>query len=228
MPITSTLPNLSWTSEAAVYNGKIYFFGGYASSAAVNITWEFNPSTLAFTQKANLPTAGYGASTAVLNGKIYVIGGNYRTNKVEIYNPANNTWAPSLSFSNMTLWGWDAAAPLGTKIAIAAGDTGATFLFNPANNTLSAQQAMPRARGNGSDVTGEGVGGRLYVAGGGATSGSNLLDSFKPNPAAAAVQQAPLSEMEASVVPEPDYKAIEAEHLRIMEQIQIRQEAAGR
>ncbi len=177
---------------------------------------------MVFTQKADMPTGGYGSSTAVLNGKIYVIGGNYRNNKIEIYNPKTDTWAPSLSFSSLKLWGWDTAAPLGGKIAIVEATKGSTFLFDPATKKLTAQQTMPRVHGG--NLTGEVLGGRLYVAGG--EIGPRLLDSFGPESATTGITAgSPMSEEELLEAPEPDCRAVEAEHLRRVEEIS--QEAAA-
>lgn len=226
LPLGRTIPNLEWTSEPAVHNGKVYFFGGYGPQKTV---WEFNPATLAFTRKADMPTAGYGASTAVLNGKIYVIGGNYRYNRIEIYDPATNTWAPSLAFANLMLWGWDTAAPVGGKVVIVeAGSAGRTFLFDPATRKITPQAATPRIHGD--YLTGELVTGRLYVAGG--KTGPRFLDSFLPKPltttadpfAAETEEQSvwlPLSELEAAAreVAEADYGEVEARHLRAIEQV---------
>jgi hypothetical protein len=212
-PMGGTPPNLEWTSEPAVYNGKVYFFGGYGP---LKTTWEFDPSTLVYTKKADMPTAGYGSSTAVLNGKIYVIGGNYRYNKIEIYNPKTDTWAPSLSFSSLNLLGWDTAAPVGGKIAIVEATKRSTFLFDPATRKLTAKVSMPRVHGK--YLTGEGLGGRLYVAGG--EIGPRLLDSFGPAPAKGSVTRwIPLSDEEVTEALEPDCRAVEAEHLRRVEEI---------
>ncbi len=211
-PLGGTVPNLEWTSEPAIYDGKIYFFGGYGP---LNTTWEFDPATLGFTQKADMPTAGYGSSTAVLDGKIYVIGGNWRNDKIEIFNPKTNKWASSLSFSKLNLTGWDTAAPLGGKIAIAEG-TGRTHLFDPVTGKLATKQSMPRAHG--SLVTGELMGGRLYVAGG--ETGPKLFDSFGPNPAESSIELwAPVPEGEVRESSEPDCRSSEVEHLRRVEEI---------
>ncbi len=201
-----TPPNLEWTSEPAVFNGKIYFFGGYGP---LNTTWEFNPSTLKFTPKANMPSAGYGASTAVLNGKIYVIGGNYRANKIDVYNPVTNTWTASFSFSSLYLNGWETAGALDNKIVI-GGQKGETFVFNPATNRLSTQSNLTTPHG--SYLTGEQIGGRLYVAGG--EWGSSQLDSFKIDPSIpSSISEAPpLTRSELSRLSVPDYKAIEIGH----------------
>jgi len=206
-------PNLEWTSEPAIYNGKVYFFGGYGPMKA---TWEFDPSTLQFTKKAGMPTAGYGSSTAVLNGKIYVIGGNYRYNKIEIYDPKTNTWAPSLSFSGLMLWGWDTAAPLGDKIVIVESTKGTTFLFDPATKKLTAQDTMPTVHGD--CPTGEDLGGRVYVAGG--ESGPRLLDSFGPAASGdSTATWSPMFDAEQLETLESTSRAVEAVHLRRFEQI---------
>ena len=208
-----TPPNLEWTSEPAVYNGKIYFFGGYGP---LNSVWEFNPETFTFKKKANLPTAGYASSTAVLNEKIYVIGGNYRRDKIEVYDPKTNTWGSSLSFAGLSLSGWDTAAPIGGKIVITDAETGNTFLFNPVTKTLTTQESMPEIRYD--YLTGESLGGRLYVAGG--EGARNRLDSFKPGlTKSSAITWSPHSEMQVSTTAKADYEAKEAQHLRRMEEV---------
>lgn len=211
--LSITPPNLKWTSEPAVSNDKIYFFGGYGPK---NTVWEFNPQTFAFKKKADLPTAGYAASTAVLNEKIYVIGGNYRRDKIEVYDPKANTWEPSLSFAGLSLSGWDTAAPVGNKIVITDAETGNTFLFNPVSQALTTQESLPEIRYD--YLTGESLGGRLYVAGG--EGARNRLDSFKPGlTKSSATTWSPQSEMQVSTTSKFDYEAKEAQHMRRMEEV---------
>lgn len=206
-------PSLEWTSEAAVHAGKVYFFGG--SGTGMKRTWEFNPATSTFTQKADLPTGGYASSTAVLNGKIYVIGGNFRNDKIDIYDPSSNTWAATLTFAPLQLFGWETAAPLGKRIVIAA-PGGNTFVFDPLNNTLTAQEKIPG--GQGEYLTGEGLAGRLYVVGGHNTGPK--VESFKPGPGTGAATWHPLLETELSGVAAPDYWSVEEAHRRLVERLE--------
>jgi hypothetical protein len=62
---------------AAVYNGKLYVFGGYQNTATdvLGITYEYNPATDTWTKKANMPTPRWGEVAVTYNDQIYVFGG---------------------------------------------------------------------------------------------------------------------------------------------------------
>ncbi|QHZ45415.1 Kelch repeat-containing protein [Bacillus sp. NSP9.1] len=94
------LPEARYKAATAVYNGKIYIFGGNVPNKKE--TFVYDPRKNTWTQKADMPTARYAAAAAVVDGKIYVIGGQkdgfHFFNTVEVYDPATDSWenAPDL------------------------------------------------------------------------------------------------------------------------------------
>ena len=91
------IPAATANMAVAVYDGKIYIFGGNNNSGnAVNAVRIYNPANNTWTTGANMTTARYGCGATLIEGKIYVAGGftspNNATNKLEVYNPATNTW----------------------------------------------------------------------------------------------------------------------------------------
>jgi N-acetylneuraminic acid mutarotase len=89
------LPTASADLTTAVYDGKLYSFGGYGTSSNnyLNTVYEYNPTTNLWTVKTPMPTARWGMVAVEFNGLIYVFGGQgTANNKNEVYDPANNTW----------------------------------------------------------------------------------------------------------------------------------------
>ena len=86
-------------APGAVYNGKLYVFGGYGARDTdfLKYTQEYDPPTDSWAQKATMITARWGASAAQYDGNIYVFGGVADTTKAPIktcesFNVANNRW----------------------------------------------------------------------------------------------------------------------------------------
>jgi len=91
------MPTARHAFSTSVVNGKIYAVGG-----SLNVSFEYNPTTDAWTEKADMPAPQrLWLSTSVVNGKIYAIGGTngsgtfYST--VQEYNPATDTWMKKAS-----------------------------------------------------------------------------------------------------------------------------------
>lgn len=85
----------------AVYQEKIYFFGGGgAAFKSLNTVEIFDPKTNQFSFGADMPTHRSGAAAVTVNGKIYVMGGGFKKpdgkfqfyNLCEIYDPGENSW----------------------------------------------------------------------------------------------------------------------------------------
>jgi hypothetical protein len=93
------LPLALSDAPGAVYNGKLYVFGGYGTSPTDyrGEVYEYDPSINSWTQKADMPTARWGVAAVTYNSKIYVFGGrisgNIGTRKVERFDPVANSWA---------------------------------------------------------------------------------------------------------------------------------------
>lgn len=86
----------------AVWNGKIYVFGGGGPRfASLNTVEVYDPRVDRWDAAAPMPTLRSGAVTAVIGGRIFVVGGGFRKDDgkfrflptTEIYDPASDTWA---------------------------------------------------------------------------------------------------------------------------------------
>jgi N-acetylneuraminic acid mutarotase len=91
-----------WLS-CEVVDGKIYAIGGVTQfgGSAVATVEEYDPQTDTWdTTKTPMPTARCWMASAVYDNKIYIIGGNpnysyqgtNHVRKVEVYDPATDTW----------------------------------------------------------------------------------------------------------------------------------------
>ena len=83
--------------NVAAAAGKLYVLGGLAivQGRAIARTFEFDPATESWTEKAPMPRARGAAGTAELGGKIYVAGGqrgSLTVSEFAVFDPATNTW----------------------------------------------------------------------------------------------------------------------------------------
>jgi PKD repeat protein/N-acetylneuraminic acid mutarotase len=132
----SSMPQNLESSAMAVYNGKIYVFGGFLYDAEQNKTFIYDTAADAWTQGANLPTARYYGAAAEVGGKIYVIGGgklqsdsSVSLTACEIYDPAANSWTTGTALP-AALRGHSAVAANG-KIYVLGGKKSSGY-----NNTV--------------------------------------------------------------------------------------------
>ncbi|MCL1873988.1 MAG: hypothetical protein FWF85_07720, partial [Clostridiales bacterium] len=134
----------SWAAKASmpIYDqgfavasayGKIYLIGGVSSVTQggannwTSNTYEFDPMTNTWQQKAAIPSVKWDLEARFYQGKIYAIGGldiNWAVNNVvEAYDPLTNTWAaiggmpqyigaPYSFVNNNKLYVFDKSAPL--------------------------------------------------------------------------------------------------------------------
>lgn len=131
-----------------------------------------------WTSKLAGPTLREYAASAVLNGKVYVMGGQRTdsgvtpgpaTNLVEVYDPANNTWATAapMPTARMGL----VAAVMNGKIYAIGGRTdgystsavGTVEVFDPATNLWTSRNPMTTPRYFAAAAV---IGGDILVAGG--------------------------------------------------------------
>jgi hypothetical protein len=147
--------------SAAVYNGKLYVFGGYdqTSGDPRTETYEYDPSTNTWAQKANMPTARWGPIAVEFNGKIYVFSGT-AAGVNEVYDPVLNTWetkSPMPSGFNQGLMG----VRYGDRIHLFYHTL--HYEYNPATDTYVAKTSMPTPRRWSTVAV---VGDKIYVIGG--------------------------------------------------------------
>lgn len=154
---------------AGVINGVLYMVG------------ETNNSTLAYdiaagTWRSNLavrPLIGHHHAAEVFNGKLYLIGGlGSGAGKVQIYDPATNTW--QLGNDMPFAAGSSSSALINGEIYVAGGIVSSTTTnqvakYNPTTNAWTMLAPMKQGRNHTASAT---DGTKLYVFGGrGAGSG---------------------------------------------------------
>ncbi len=78
---------------SAVWNGKIYIFGGSNSGLYSNRLYEFDPTTFEWTRLPDMPEAKQ-TSGRIVDGKIYVFGGYNGTvsTRIDVYDIQKGTW----------------------------------------------------------------------------------------------------------------------------------------
>jgi N-acetylneuraminic acid mutarotase len=116
---------------------------------------------------------------AELNGKIYVVGGLPRTNTVQEFDPATNTWrivSPLPIALDHT-----AAAGVAGKLYVMGGDTSsgptsAVYEYDPTGNQWTQKASMPTARAALATVV---IAGKIYAVGG-TSSSQRELEIYDP------------------------------------------------
>lgn len=163
-------------ANLAALNGKVYFVGGIriGSDFVTGRTFEYDPATNAWTERASMPTPRGASGVAALDGRIYVAGGLTATDSVnnfEAYDPAANSWTilPPMPTARDHL----TAQAVGGKFYAIAGRRSDNFRANeeydPATNRWTVRAPIPTARGGLGSGT---IGGRIQVFGGEGPSGT--------------------------------------------------------
>jgi len=171
------MPQATGMAAVATSGGRIYLLGGVGTESQVNI---YDPATGSWASGAALPFGRRGAAAvADPAGRIYLLGGALdpalgggRMARVDLYDPATNSWASTppaaMSVPRHSL----GAAWLNGRIVTAGGDDGLTTNFigsravesyDPATNTWEPLPSLLALR------AGMGLaaaGGKLYAVGG--------------------------------------------------------------
>ncbi len=115
-------------SPVAVYNGKLYVFGGGGPNfQSLNSSVVYDPAIGRWEKIRDMPTKRSGTAAFTVDDKIYVLGGGFKKEDgnfqflttVEIYDPETDTWVtgPDLNMPH----DYPAAAKLGDAIYILGG-----------------------------------------------------------------------------------------------------------
>jgi N-acetylneuraminic acid mutarotase len=172
----ASMPTARTWMSAAVYQGKIYVFGGLNNTTKLATVERNDPGTNAWDSRTAMPTARYATSAVTLNDHIYVIGGvntsNQLQNIVEVYDPVHDTWSTAASMPTARSRLAAVAGPDG-KIYAIGGSTTSTLdlvgyssvveVFTPGTNSWTSAASLDTPRvGLAAAVSG----GKIYVFGG--------------------------------------------------------------
>jgi len=95
-------PTNIWDPLSVVCGDTAYMIGGrHGYGVTYDHVYAYNATNDSWVSKANMPYSVYQASTVCYDNKIWVFGGDHKTsessnlytNKVQIYDPALNTWS---------------------------------------------------------------------------------------------------------------------------------------
>jgi N-acetylneuraminic acid mutarotase len=142
-------------------------FASYGLRAVYAESWDI---------KAPFPAPRSGLFGDVINGKLYVVGGG--SNRLDVYDPATDTWDTSRAAGPVG-FGGVAAAALNGKLYVVGGGPSPTLkrldVYDPATNTWdTTRAAMPTAR---SYLAAAAIAGKLYVVGG--YDGNNVVKTLE-------------------------------------------------
>ncbi len=165
-------------------NGKGYVGQGYASFNSSNVTylkdtWEYNPVTNAWTQKADMGVSGrYGAFCFVI-GNVAYAGGGYASNSPLYrydcwrYNVSTNTWVQVASLPGTEGRYGASSFSIGSKGFVACGYKSANpsqqkdlWQYDTLTNQWTAKAALPAAAQARGFASGFALNGKGYIAGG--------------------------------------------------------------
>ena len=129
------MPTPRTNAKAAVVNGTIYVFGGYNSKDRFLQNWKmadhveaYDPLTDTWTRKKEMPVSRFYFGLGVVAGNVYLIGGTtglgegqaQRMDRVDIYDPATDTWAKGPKMPTRRNPG--GVAVVGTRIYVIGGE----------------------------------------------------------------------------------------------------------
>ena len=183
------MPTARAGMATGVIASQLYVVGGVLTTA-VEV---YDPASNSWSTKAPIPTNRGGASAGVIDGKLYVVGGCINsdcipgvTNRLEVYDPATNTWTTKAPMPTARFG--VASGVIAGKFYVAGGSQvcgaclGITTLevYDPATDTWTTKAPMPTAR---AQMDGAVINGKLYVVGG--TSGNvtafTTLEAYDPS-----------------------------------------------
>jgi N-acetylneuraminic acid mutarotase len=170
---------------AAVFQGKIFCFGGRNVSKdysiSIDVNEVYNTKTDSWETKTPLPTARAGIQASAVDGKIYLIGGwiesesssiTEKSAQVEVYDPVADTWATASPIP--TAVAGYASAVLDGKIYVISGvasgstRTNLTQIFDPKTDEWSFGAPIPMSVSSAAAglTTGLNAAKAIYVIGG--------------------------------------------------------------
>jgi N-acetylneuraminic acid mutarotase len=156
-------------------NGKIYLVGGYNTAfedSGQPDTWEYDPVTDTYTNKADFPELAGGYASGIINGHLYVAGGrdanNFSLNTVWDYNIAADTWTQKNNMPGARNNVRGSAVALDSLFVFGGGGpfgsgSNATNVYLPATDEWRTATNLNETRGF---TSGAAVGSNLFAVGG--------------------------------------------------------------
>jgi N-acetylneuraminic acid mutarotase len=171
----ASLPDGRHHLMTVAHDGYVYAFGGGQglSFSAMNNAWRYDPVADEWTAVAPLPEPRLAGAAVSLGDYIYLVGGTGGTDALLRYDPAVDAWTALASLQESREH--TAAVVLDGEIVALAGrwagvgELTSVEIYDPAADAWRFGPPMSVARGGfGAAVapSGEGEGGRIYVAGG--------------------------------------------------------------
>ena len=175
------MPTPRNNTATAVWNDKIYVFGGirsFSSAQGLKNTEVYDPKTDTWSQAAPIPRGVWGHSAHVVDGKVHLIGGGSSGNVEQVhqvYDPLTDTWTNATPIPMAVLRHFGAGVLRGRIYVVGGWLNGNnmpysdTWVYDPLLDTWTASTPLPERRVPSMAV----VNGRGYVIGGSPT-GHNI------------------------------------------------------
>ncbi len=163
---------------SAVWNGKIYTFGGANNEGYSNRLYEFDPLTLNWTRLPDMPEAKT-THGKIINGMLYVFGGFADTvsNRIDVYDIVNNNWSLVTGMSNE--FSAHRTTVVGNQVWIVGdyAETQSLAVFNTETLDFSMLTSNMTGRRHAGAIA---IGDSLYVFGGAQTSSNiSAINNFE-------------------------------------------------
>jgi N-acetylneuraminic acid mutarotase len=180
-----SIPTARVLPAANVVDNKIYVIGGTQFTyfnEVLSTVEEYEPVTNSWVTKADMPTPRGAVVSGVVDGKIYIISGRTgpetsdsqieKTNVVEMYDPASNTWTVKASIPTARAHG--CGVVVNGKIYVIGGELfergQVVEVYDTTTDSWSQKANLPG--GGRIEATASVVNGKIYVIGGAVTGGA--------------------------------------------------------
>lgn len=147
---------------------KIIAFRSVVALLFISLVTVLRAADGAWISLAPMPEPRQEVGVAEVNGKIYAVGGLPRTNRVQEYDAANNSWRIVAPLPIPGGVDHTATAAVGGRLYVIGGNTNsgstnAVFEYDPARDQWTQKASMPTAR---NALAGAVIEGKIYVVGG--------------------------------------------------------------
>lgn len=177
----SPMPGTRYAFASCVADGKLYAFGGYDGNH-IDTVVAYDPGTNSWSARSPMPVQRTDAEAVESGGKIYVMGGQIGgatlTTRVDVYDPATNSWGSPVAPMPTIRTAFGVASIDGIIYTVGgtnSGDLSNVEAYDPISDTWETRASMPTAHSH----VGVGViNGVLYAAG--SANGSTSFEAYDP------------------------------------------------